>query len=92
MLWSITTCSTFPVLFSCGHGGVISPPKKRGLSELRHDDDNNNIFNPVLHLQRYDDGDAPQVQSTQPVELFSPAKEVYVSVSSPVPKKVLKPV
>ena len=28
MLWSISTCSTFPVLFSHGHGGVIGPPKK----------------------------------------------------------------
>ena len=59
--------------------------------------DDNSIFNPVLQLQRDDDGDAPEMQTTQLVEPFphhmiSPAKEVHVSVSSPVSKKVLKPV
>ena len=61
------------------------------------DDDDDSIFNPVPQLQRCDDGDTPEVQTTQPVEPFPPhmisfAKEVHASVSSPVSKKVLKPV
>ena len=52
----VTTYSTFPVLFSHGHCGVICPPKK---------------------VQRYDDDDAPEVQSTQPIV----HAEVHASVS-----------
>ena len=80
MLWSITTCSTFPILFCHGHSGVIGPPKKDDPMNL----DNNSIFNPVPQLQRYDDGDAPEVQSTQPVELFPLQKKcmrVYLVLS-----------
>ena len=68
MLWSIATSSTFPVLFSHGHGEVISPPKKDDSMNL--DDDDNSNFNPMLQLQICDNGDAPEVQSTQPVEPF----------------------
>ena len=73
---------------------------------LDDDDDDDSFFNPMPQLQRYDGGDAPEVQTTQPVEPFppnlltnqgdlhrvSPEKEVYGSVSSPVSKKILKPV
>ena len=61
MLWSITTYSTFPVLFSHGHSVDIGPIKKDDSMNLDDDDDNDSIFNPVLQLQRYDDGDAPEV-------------------------------
>ena len=46
------------------------------------------VISPPKKVQRYDDGDAPEVQSTQPVI----HAEVYVSVSCPVSEKVLKPV
>ena len=45
-----------------------------------HDDDDS-IFNLVLQLQRYDNGDAPEVQSTQPVKhLLHTALSLYYSV------------
>ena len=47
-------------------------------------DDDDSIFNPVPQLQRYDDGDAPEVQSTQPVEPFPLQKkcmQVYLVLS-----------
>ena len=46
------------------------------------------VISPPKKLQRYDNGDAPEVQSTQPVV----HAEVHASVSSPVLEKVLKPV
>ena len=46
-----------------------------------NDDDDDSIFNLVLQLQRYDDGDAPEVQSTQPVEhLLHTALFLYYSL------------
>ena len=52
---------------------------------LDNDDDNDSICNPVPQLQRYDDGDAPEVPVEPfPPHMISPAKEVHVSVSSPV--------
>ena len=64
-----TKYSTFPVLFSHGHVGIIGPPKKNDSVNLDADDDDS-ILNLEPQLQRCDDGDAPEVQSTQPVKPF----------------------
>ena len=56
-----------------------------------NDDNNNSIFNLVLQLQRYDDGDAPEVQSTQPVEhLLHTALFLYYSLMDMVELSTLQ--
>ena len=57
-------------------------------------DNDDSIYNLVPKLQRYDDGDAPEVQSTQPVELF-PLQKKCIEKSSETctkdhPKFILK--
>ena len=56
-----------------------------------NDDDDDRIFNLVLQLQRYDNGDAPEVQSTQPVEhLLHTALFLYYSLMDTVELSVLQ--
>ena len=56
-----------------------------------NDDDNDSIFNLVPQLQRYDDGNAPEVQSTQPVEhLLHTALFLYYSLMDIVELSVLQ--
>ena len=55
------------------------------------DDDDDSILNLVPQLQRYDDGDAPEVQSTRPVEhLLHTALFQYYSLVDTVELSVLQ--